>query len=390
MSDLFNTVTDFLGTPAGEWILAGGILVVFILLALLSKFILRIIKFFVARRTKTNLDDYLIDALTGPLLMLLVAIGFHVALGTSPIADIKNSGTDLPKYTPYIHNIFISIYIIIGSFGISKVVTAIMKWYSLEVAPRTKTDIDDKLLPLIKRVINVVVYVLAFLFILSVWGISITPLLAGLGIGGLAVALALQPTLTNFLAGTYVVSDAVIHKGDYISLENGVEGSVDNIGWRTTRLLNWQGSIVIMPNAKLSDAIVTDFGGPEQIKGMMFKIECGVSYNSDLDKVEQVTREVGVQVMQNSADGAKDFEPQVKFKAFADSNIQFTVVLKSTERTGQFKLKHEFIKSLHKRYKEEGIDMEFPARKIYFADGAADANTTVKPKKEIGKKVSTS
>jgi len=142
-----------------------------------------------------------------------------------------------------------------------------------------------------------------------------------LGIGGLAVALALQPTLTNFLSGTYVISDSVIRKGDYIQLESGVEGTVEEIGWRITKIRHWQGNLVILPNTKLSDAVVTDFEKPDL--SMVFGVDGGVSYSSDLEKVEQVIIEVATDVLKNNPEGVKDFTPSVKFKNFGDSNIKF-------------------------------------------------------------------
>ena len=148
------------------------------------------------------------------------------------------------------------VVIIIGALAITRVANALLTWYGAEIATKTQSKIDDKLIPLLRRVIIFVVFVLALLFILQAWGINISALLAAIGIGGLAVALALQPTLTNFLAGTYVMSDAVIRIGDYIMLDGGHEGFVENIGWRTTKLRSWQGNTIIIPNSKMADAMI--------------------------------------------------------------------------------------------------------------------------------------
>ena len=125
--------------------------------------------------------------------------------------------------------------------------------------------------------------------------------------------------------------------------------------------------MIILPNSKLAEAIVTDYEKP--FKAMLFKVDCGVSYDSDLEAVEQVALLVAMEVMQKFPEGAKDFQPVVRFKHFGDSNIDFAVVLKSVDRPGQFLIKHEFIKALHKRFGEEGIEIQYPARKLYFADG---------------------
>ncbi len=197
-----------------------------------------------------------------------------------------------------------------------------------------KTDIDNRLLPLLRRVSTVVIYAIGLLIILDQLHVNISPILAGLGIGGLAVALALQPTLSNFLAGTYVMSDAVIHVGDYIMLENGPEGMVEDIEWRSTKLRHWQGNLLILPNSKLAEAIVTDYEKPEQ--SMLFTVDCGVSYDSDLQRVERVTIEVAETVLGRLSEGDKCFKPLVRFKEFGDSNINFAVVLKAVDRAGHF------------------------------------------------------
>ena len=337
-----------------RWAIAGGIVAISLLLAFLSKYIIGAIVKPFTKKTKTIIDDLIVEALNAPVFAWLIAGGLWIA--AIRLIDTKNVEN-------VVHKIFIIIFIGIGGVAVSRVVHAILHWYSVEIAPRTATDFDDRLIPLLSRVSDIIVYSLAFLVIMGNIGVNIGPFLAGLGIGGLAIALALQPTLTNFLSGTYVISDSVIRKGDYIQLESGLEGTVEEIGWRITKIRHWQGNLVILPNTKLSDAVVTDFEKPDI--SMVFGVEGGVSYDSDLDKVEKVITEVASEVMRIYAEGGKDFTPIVRFKNFGDSNINFSVVLKAANRGASFALKHYFIKALHKRFQDEGIVMEFPARKLY-------------------------
>jgi len=97
------------------------------------------------------------------------------------------------------------------------------------------------------------------MLVLDQLNLDISPLIASLGIGGLAIAIALQPTLSNFMAGTYVISDAVIRRGHYVMLDSGQEGMVEDIGWRTTKIRHWQGNVIVLPNSKLAEAVVTDY-----------------------------------------------------------------------------------------------------------------------------------
>ena len=353
---------DFLTSkePLIRWLVAGGIVVIALLLAFLSKYIISAIVKPFTKKTKTILDDLIVEAINAPVFAWLIAGGLWIAAARL---------NDNSKFEDVIHKIFTVIFIGIGAVAVSRIVHAILHWYSVEIAPRTASDFDDRLIPLLQRVADLVVYSLAFLIVMGAIGVNIGPFLAGLGIGGLAIALALQPTLTNFLSGTYVISDSVIRKGDYIQLESGLEGTVEEIGWRITKIRHWQGNLVILPNTKLSDAVVTDFEKPDI--SMVFGVEGGVSYDSDLDKVERVITEVASEVMRTHPEGGKDFAPVVRFKNFGDSNINFSVVLKAANRGASFALKHYFIKALHRRFQNEGIVMEFPVRKLYF-DGNAN------------------
>lgn len=341
--------------PWAKWVISAGIFVIFLLLAFLSRFILNVFVRMFTKHTKTVLDDLIVHALTGPIFAFLVAAGIWIAVARLP---------EVVTFVDVIHKIFIIAYIGIAAVGVVRVVSALLTWYSAEISSRTKSSFDDRLVPILRRLADVIIYVIALMIILDQLTVNISGLLAGLGIGGLAVALALQPTLSNFLSGTYVISDAIIRKGDYIQLDSGPEGTVEEIGWRITKIRHWQGNLIIMPNSKLSDAIVTDYEKPEA--SMSFGVECGVSYASDLEKVERVAIEVAKEVMNKNPEGKKDFTPVVRFNKFDDSNINFTVVLKATDRVAHFVLKHYFIKALHKRFSDEGIEIQYPVRKLLF------------------------
>jgi small-conductance mechanosensitive channel len=356
---------DFLSSNVTwvRWAAAGGIVAIALLLAFLAKYIIGAIVKPFTKKTETIIDDLLVEAINVPVFAWLIAGGLWIAA----IRLIDSKAVE-----NVVHKIFIVIFIGIGAVAVSRVVHAILHWYSVEIAPRTTSDFDDRLVPLLSRVADIIVYSFGFLIVMGNIGINIGPFLAGLGIGGLAIALALQPTLTNFLSGTYVISDSVIRKGDYIQLESGVEGTVEEIGWRITKIRHWQGNLIIMPNTKLSDAVVTDFEKPDL--SMVFSVDGGVAYSSDLEKVERVISETADSVMKNNPDGAKDFVPTVRFKNFGDSNINFSVVMKAQNRGATFALKHLFIKALHKRFQAEGISMEYPVRKLYF-DGNSNPDS---------------
>jgi small-conductance mechanosensitive channel len=340
-----------------NWLISAGIFLFFLLLALILRFVLPPIIAVLTHRTKTLLDDLIVKALFPPAFFALIVTGVWIAL--TRLSELQDYNEQISKAT-------IVIAILLAAVAIARLLNAIIAWYSNEIANRTSTDTDNKLLPVFSRVGNVVIYAIALMFILDKLTINISPLIAGLGVGGLAVAVALQPTLSNFLAGTYVISDSVIRKGHYIMLDSGQEGLVEEIGWRITKIRHWQGNLIVLPNSKLADAVVTDFEAAEPAK--VFAVACGVSYDSDLDKVERIALEVAQEIIARCPEAPKDYEPSVRFKEFGDSNINFTVVLKSVDRVSQFPLKHEFIKALHLRFKQEGITIEYPVRKLLLTE----------------------
>lgn len=352
--------------PWVRWAISGGIFLLFLGIAFASRFILDRLRALFAHRTKTRLDDLILRSLRTPFFLGLIVLGIWLAIIQVPEMD---------DHQDIAHKVAVVLHIGIAAMAVARVIDALMTWYGSEIASRTHTDIDDKLLPILRRVEKVVVYGIAFMIILDRLNVNISPLIAGLGLGGLAVALAIQPTLVNFLAGSYVTTDGVIRKDHYIVLDSGHEGFVEEIGWRITKIRSWDGNLFILPNSRLAEAIIMDFEVPSA--PLLFRVACGVSYDSDLEKVERVSLEVAREVMQKYPEGAKDFEPVVRFKAFGDSNIDFAVVLKAVNRMAHFQLKSYFIKALHKRFAEEGIEIQYPARKLYFAQPVAGHSNTI-------------
>jgi len=216
---------------------------------------------------------------------------------------------------------------------------------------------------LTQNITRIVIVVIGLLTIMNGLGISITPILTALGVGGLAVALALQDTLSNLFAGFYVTMSRQIQIGDYVKLESGEEGYVTDIGWRATKIRMLPNNIVLVPNAKLASAIITNYYLPD--KELAVLVQVGVDYASDLEHVERVTCEVAKETLQAVPGGVSTFEPFIRYHTFADFSINFTVILRAKEFVDQYLIKHEFVKRLHKRYNQEGITIPFPIRTIY-------------------------
>ncbi|AVH74007.1 mechanosensitive ion channel family protein [Nostoc sp. 'Lobaria pulmonaria (5183) cyanobiont'] len=216
---------------------------------------------------------------------------------------------------------------------------------------------------LISNLAKATVFVLGTLIVLQTVGVQITPIITTLGIGGIAVGLALQDTLANLFSGFYLIISKQVRTGDYVKLDAGHEGYVIDISWRNTTIKEMSNNIVIVPNSKLSTAIFTNYHLPA--KEITLTMDVGVSYDSDLEEVERLTVEVAKEVMQEIAPELKESEPYIRFHTFNDFSIDFTLYMRVSEYFDQRIGKHLFVKKLHKRYQQAGIKIPFPIREVY-------------------------
>jgi small-conductance mechanosensitive channel len=223
---------------------------------------------------------------------------------------------------------------------------------------------------ILQTIVHSVFIVICVLMTLSTLGISITPLIASLGITSLAVALALQPTLENFFSGVQILIDKPIRLGDFIELESGEQGFVEKIGWRSTWIKMLPNNIVIMPNSLISKSKLINYYYPE--KELSVPVEVGVHYDSDLEHVERVTLEVAREILASHKWGISDYETFVVYHTFDNSSINFTVMLRAQEYFNRFFIKSAFIKALHQRYREEGITIPYPIRAINYDQEKAE------------------
>jgi small-conductance mechanosensitive channel len=215
---------------------------------------------------------------------------------------------------------------------------------------------------IIANLVRLGVLLVAALVVLQVLGIPITPALTALGIGGLAVALALQDTLSNLFAGLQILAARQIRPGDFVRLDNGDEGVVQDISWRNTLVVTLAGNTVIIPNSRLANTVVLNYQIPQPSLSVLVPVQ--VAYTSDLERVERITLEVARTVQQEVNGAVREFEPLLRYQSFGESGINFTVILRAEDFSSVALLRHELIKRLYRRYREEGIEIPFPHRRL--------------------------
>jgi small-conductance mechanosensitive channel len=267
----------------------------------------------------------------------------------------------LPLRSGYRHDVdhvLLAVIVVVVSLGSAKVAGAAVH------AGATSHAGTSGSATIFVSITRVVVWTIGGLVLLNSLGVAITPLLTALGVGGLAVALALQDTLSNLFAGVHILTSRKVQPGDFIQLDNGMQGYVEDTNWRNTIIRQLPNNILVVPNATVASSIVTNYHLPEHETSVT--VPCSVSYDSDLDHVELVTIEVGQEVMQEVKGAVPGYEPTVRFNTFGGSGISFNVGLRAAEISAQALITHEFIKRLHARYQKEGIDNSSPTETIVY------------------------
>ena len=341
----------------------------FVVAALIVRIIIRLIHRKLKNQDASSVTSIILQSVKTPITAILLISGLLSAyLLVLGIEDVLPSGfSDTRDLSIKIWKIM---SILITTFAIAKTIDHLIDWYLLNIAEKTETKIDDTLLPTLRRVLPITIYAAGALVAIDSIGISISPILAGLGIGGLAVALAVQPTLSNFFAGTYVVTEGELKEGDFIELEGGPSGYVEEVWWRSTKIRSRFNNLVIIPNSRMAESIVTNYFSPTPAMNVI--VTGGVAYESNLVDVEKYALEEARTVIEESEKAIKGTEPSFGFSNFGDSNVDFYVFLQAIDRAGTFGLRSELIKRIHDRFNREGIEINYPVRKLILPEPAND------------------
>jgi len=297
---------------------------------------------------KKSYAEFILRQLSKPVLLLIFFIGLYTALKALLI---------LINYNELMDGAFFIFVTLIIAVLVSRILNVLMLGW-LKVRKGFKRPPG-----LLNKAVLFIIYIIAIAVILGYFKIDITPMVAGVGLGALAIGFALQSTLANFFAGVHLLSDKPVEVGNYIELDENTTGFVEDIGWRSTRIRTLTDNLLIIPNSKLAESNITNFSKPKQ--DMSVWVPCGVAYESDLKKVEKISLDVAKEIQKTVEGAVKDFEPAFRYKEFGDSNINFITVLRVEEPMKRFVVRNEFIKALKERFDKENIEISWPIRKIY-------------------------
>ncbi len=298
-----------------------------------------------AKQTGWTAGEAVVKALSGSVALLAILIGVRNAVAVSPIPsdriELVNTGLSTAS-------------IAFVTWVIERGVSGAMKAYE---------NREGAVIPnatIFNNMTKIVIYLLGTLVVLHTLGISVTPMITALGIGGLAVALALKDTLSNLFSGIQVILSKQLSIGDYVQVGPGQEGYVVDITLRSTTIRSLANNLILVPNATVAAASIVNFGPAN--KALSFSVPMNVAYGSDLDAVEQMIREVIHQLQADFVEKMPIESPNIRFIGFGDASIQVNVALRVSQFEFKVEIRHEFIKRMHKVFATKGIFLPLPLR----------------------------
>ncbi|MCK9580452.1 MAG: mechanosensitive ion channel [Methanoregula sp.] len=305
--------------------------------------------------TDTLLDDIIILAIGKPLVVAILAVSVYIAL-TAFVIDPESMRWTFGdmEFTGY--QFINSFFIILGAWIVSNFSYNTITTYGKWLASKTETDLDDQLIPMLEVLFKYLIWFIAFLLILAEFKIDITPMLAGAGIGAIAIALAAQEILGNFLGGAIITLDKPFKVGDRIKYDVYF-GDVISIGPRSTRIKTLDTQIVTIPNSKLTSNVVINYALPD-VK-MKVRIPFSVAYGSDVKRVKQILLELAHEAIEKTPWGIPDPAPSVYFLEFGESSLNGQLILYTNNYDNLWDIQDYINIRIDERFKEEGIEIPF-------------------------------
>ena len=335
-----------------KYIYALTLLVVFYILSELLVFISEKIILRLTKKTKTDVDDMIVKKINKPISLILLFIGLRLAL--LPLG-IKESIL-IP-----IENILLSLIIVVMTYIIISVFDIVIDNWGKKVAEKTESKMDDQIIPIFHKFSRIFISIIGLLFILPVWGIQIGPLLASLGIAGVAVAFALQSSLANIFGGVSIILDKSIKVGDKIKLDNDTMGLVMDIGLRSTKIQTWDGEFITIPNGKLADSRILNFTQPANVRTA---IDFGVEYGSEPAKVRRVVMDV----IGKLPNAIKEPAPKIMMMEMGDFALKFRALFWVNTFDVKFDTKAFATEEIYNALNKAGIGIPFPTRTVHIVD----------------------
>ncbi|MDH3253350.1 MAG: mechanosensitive ion channel family protein, partial [Ignavibacteria bacterium] len=324
---------------------------------------LRVLAKRIFTRTRTLLDDEILAVVLRHVRSVMVLIGLHVAAREVRKGVAETDLTAL-QVLDYAETILFILIVLVTTRVILGVVRVIVDWYIDRVSKGGSEHLKLTIGPLTSKVTALLLGLVSLIVILDHFDINIGSLLVSLGVGSLAIALAAQDTLANMIAGFVILVDRPFRVGDRIVLESGQTGDVQEIGLRSTKIMNFDANLIIIPNAELVKSKIVNQAYP--FNQMRARIVLGVAYGTDPEKVRRIL----LRLADSHPDILKDPEPLVYLTALGDSAIEFTLLARASDFSKRFAAENALREQAYLAFGREGVEIPFPQRVVHMKTSA--------------------
>lgn len=339
----------FYGNTVLQWLISLGIIAGAYIFSKLIYWVFKNVLKKAALRTKSGFDDLLVEMVEKPVILAVVLLGFHYGLKNLTMSD---SSSDFFSRVFYIAIIFDVSWLLV------RFIDSLIKNYLEPLVKKSDSDLDDQLLPIISKTVKAVIWIIAVVVGLNNAGYEVGTIIAGLGLGGLAFAMAAKDSVSNLFGGITIFMDKPFKINDRIIVD-GYDGNVVEIGVRSTRLRTLSGRLVTIPNKKFTDSNVENVTSEPSRKIL---ITLGLHYSTSADKMQNA---LDTLIDINSKNVFTDENVYVGFVGFGQStlDIMFIYYIKAGEDI--FKVQTDVNKEILRRFNEEGLVFAYPTHTIY-------------------------
>ncbi len=334
-------------------------------LTVLSLMLSRVIFFFARRivhaftsKTETRIDDLVLDAVERPTILALMASSLYFGLFL-----IRHEDGFLAT-TPLVLGVYGFVVTVLVTYVLARLYGEVLEYYLRPIVEKTETKLDDQLLPIGVKGGRLAIWSVGLMIAFSNAGVDVNSLIAGLGIGGLAFAMAAKDTVANIFGGASIFADKPFQIGDTIAVA-GSTGTVEEIGVRTTRIRTYDDTVFIMPNAKVADSPLENISARRKRKRVM---SIGLTYEHSHAQIVRA-KELLAEILAET-EGLEP-EPAIRFDDFGDSALLLTVIFWVSDPSDYFLRVDEVNMKVLDRFGAEGFDMAFPTQTVYVKNGAS-------------------
>jgi len=354
MEEYINTaigyVNDYPIITENKIVFAILIIIAAFVLGVIVTGILKILTSLVAKRTESELDDEFLKALEAPVFRIIVLGALVLSVG---LFELSEEVGDL------LEKILVTLMYVTGILFAANVANIAFVHGFSKIAERTESDIDDEILPIAKNSASVIVWLFGLVLILGVWGVDITPFIAGIGIAGLAISFALQESLGNIFGGISIILDKTYKAGDKIQIDSGEAGHVLEVGLRSTRIKTFDNEVIIVPNGKMASSKIKNYVQPDTT--IRVNVKFGVEYGTDPNKVKSVIEPVlaGIKGIM------EDPVPKVEFLSMGESSLDCVARFWVPHHGDAYSKQLEATDLIYKELNKAKIGIPFPTRTVY-------------------------